>query len=263
MRAHGPQYCRGFTLTELAVVFAIVALLLGTAMFTLSAQTEQRNFEETRRRLEAARELVLAFAVANGRLPCPGTASGDESFTAVFSAANPPPCTSPWGGFLPGRAIGFQIVDANGFALDAWQNRIRYAASSNTVGLVNCAGSNTQPHFTHPPNMRANGITCQPGDLVVCSRAPALAGSNVCDAGTSVTNQNTLVAIVFSTGKNGALGADSAARPNEFRNVNNTRVFVSRTPDPVGATGGEFDDQMMWITVGELYGRLVAAGRLP
>ena len=63
----------GFTLTELAVVFFIVALLMATAMFTLSAQNDQRNFEETRRRLEAARELVLAFAVANGRLPCSGS----------------------------------------------------------------------------------------------------------------------------------------------------------------------------------------------
>jgi len=75
---------QGFTLTELAVVFFIVALLMATAMFTLSAQTDQRNFEETRRRLEAARDLVLAFAVANGRLPCSGTASGDEN-------AAPPP----------------------------------------------------------------------------------------------------------------------------------------------------------------------------
>ena len=104
---------QGFTLTELAVVFFIVALLMATAMFTLSAQTDQRNFEETRRRLEAARDLVLAFAVANGRLPCSGTASGDEN-------PAPPPvgngaCASPWGGFLPARSIGFQITDTNGF----------------------------------------------------------------------------------------------------------------------------------------------------
>jgi hypothetical protein len=38
---------------------------------------------------------------------------------------------------------------------------------------------------------------------------------------------------------------------------------VSRTPDPPGAAGGEFDDQMLWITAGELYSKLIAAGRLP
>ena len=70
---------RGFTLTELAVVFAIVALLLAAGLYTLAAQTDVRNFEETRRRLELARELVQAFAVVNGRLPCPATTSGDEA----------------------------------------------------------------------------------------------------------------------------------------------------------------------------------------
>lgn len=253
---------RGFSLTELAVVLVIVSLLLGTAMYTLSAQTEQRNFEETRRRLQAARELVLAFAVANGRLPCPGTGSGDEALTPGIPP-NSPVCTNPWGAFLPGRAIGYQIVDGNGFALDAWQNRIRYAVSSHTVALVNCAGSSNLPHFTLASNLRANGITCQPGDLVICNRAPGTVGANVCDAGTSVTNQNTVVAVIFSTGKNGALPADSAARPNEFRNLGNGRLFVSRTPDPPTAAGGEFDDQMVWIPVGELYAKLIAAGMLP
>ena len=43
----------------------------------------------------------------------------------------------------------------------------------------------------------------------------------------------------------------------------NDPVFVYHQPQPTGATGGEFDDQMTWITVGELMGKLVAAGRLP
>jgi type II secretory pathway pseudopilin PulG len=243
----------GFTLTELAVVFFIVALLMATAMFTLSAQTDQRNFEETRRRLEAARDLVLAFAVANGRLPCSGTTSGDEAFT---SPPVPPPCTSPWGGFLPARTIGFQITDTNGFGLDAWQNRIRYAVSSNTLPVVGC----TLPHVTNTTNLRANGITCLPGDLVVCNRSPAAPAATTCDAGTAVTNQNTVVAIIFSTGKNGATGGTGL---NEARNLDNNQLFVSRTPDPPGAVGGEFDDQMVWITAGELYSKLIAAGRLP
>jgi len=170
----------------------------------------------------------------------------------------PPNCDSSYGGFLPARAIGFQIVDTNGFALDAWQNRLRYVISG--VAPVGCTGSSTAPHFTNATNLRTNGITCQPGDLVVCNRSPVTVTNTVCDANTSVTNQNIVVAIVFSTGKNGATGGTGT---NEARNLDNNALFVSRTPDPAGATGGEFDDQMLWITVGELYGKLIAAGLLP
>ena len=64
----------GFTLTELAVVFTIVALLLGGAIYTLSAQTDQRQIADTQRRLEEAKEMLLAYAVVNARLPCPAAA---------------------------------------------------------------------------------------------------------------------------------------------------------------------------------------------
>jgi len=248
---------RGFTLTELAVVFTIISLLLATALFTLSAQTEQRNFEETRRRLDAARELLLAFAIVNGRLPCPATAAsaGTEAITTA------PNCDSPYGGFLPARAIGFQVVDTNGFALDAWQNRIRYAVSSATpFGCAVTPLSSDLPHFTIAANLRKNGITCQPNDLVVCNQSPATVTNTTCDANTSVTNLRVVVAIVFSTGKNGATGGTGT---NEARNLDSNALFVSRTPDPTGAAGGEFDDQMQWISVGELYGKLIAAGILP
>src|SRR5205823_4198362 len=87
MRRTSPRSNRGFTLTELAIVTMIVSLLLASLMYTLSAQTDQRNMDDTRRRLEQARDLVLAFALANGRLPCPArytssasNSSGLESF---------------------------------------------------------------------------------------------------------------------------------------------------------------------------------------
>ena len=250
MQALRARRDRGFTLTELAVVFAIVALLLAAGLYTLSAQTDVRNFEETRRRLELARELILAFALVNGRLPCPATASGDE---APLGGGT---CTSAYGGFLPARSIGFQITDNAGFAVDAWGNRIRYAVSSTTP---TCAITPATPHFTNAANLRSNGISCQPNDLVVCASATGITAT-ACGAATPVTNQTTLVALLSSTGKNGVSGS---AGIDEAANVNGDRVFVWHTPTPPGATNGEFDDQMTWITVGELYSKLIAANLLP
>jgi prepilin-type N-terminal cleavage/methylation domain-containing protein len=253
MAPRRPHRARGFTLTELAVVMAIVGLLLASAMYTLSAQTEQRNFEETRRRLDAARELLLTFAIVNGRLPCPATSTsnGDEAPIGGGTCTAP----GPYGGWLPARSIGYQIVDAFGYAIDAWGNRLRYAVSYNA--LTGCLG--TLPHFTNATNLRTNGLTCQPNDLVVCRTATGITATT-CGTAFAVTNQNTLVAIVFSTGKNGAQGS---AGIDEAANLNGDRVFVWHTPTPVGSANGEFDDQMAWISVGELYGRLVAANVLP
>jgi prepilin-type N-terminal cleavage/methylation domain-containing protein len=258
----GARGARGFTLTELAVVFAIVALLLAAGLFTLSAQTEVRNFEETRRRLELARELILAFTVVNGRLPCPATASGDEAPVGGGT------CTNAYGGFLPARSIGFQITDNAGFAIDAWGNRIRYAVSaaipfnSQVPRICRPVADTTppvSPHFTHKDNMRFQGLDCMPSDLVVCQTATGITATT-CGAATPVTNQTTVVAIVFSTGKNGVSGS---AGIDEAANVNGDGVFVWHTPTPAGATNGEFDDQMTWIAVGELYSKLIAAGLLP
>jgi prepilin-type N-terminal cleavage/methylation domain-containing protein len=247
---------RGFTLTELAVVFAIMSLLLGAAMYTLSAQTEQRNLDETRRRLEAARELILAFVVVNGRLPCPAiaTSAGDEAPVGGGTCTAP----GPYGGWLPARSIGFQVSDAAGYAIDAWGNRIRYAVSA--VAPSGCAVAPTTPHFTDRDNLRANGITCQPNDLVVCRSATGITATTCGPAANVLTNQNVVSALVYSTGKNGATGGGGI---DEAANTNGDRVFVWHTPAPAGAAGGEFDDQMTWITVGELYAKLIAAGLLP
>lgn len=237
-------------------------------MFTLNTVAERRGWDDTQRRLDYARDLLLSFAIVNGRLPCPASGlTGDEAFATGSAAAGGGSCTAPYGGYLPAKAIGFQPISSSGAALDGWGNPIRYAVSagtpvnSQTPRICRPVSDTTlpaTPHFTNRNNLKANGIDCQPSDLVVCSAATASATS--CDAGISVVNANTVVAIVFSTGKNSATGG---AGTNEARNLDSNALFVSRTPDPSDAAGGEFDDLLVWIPVGQLYGRLIAAGVLP
>lgn len=246
---------RGFTLTELAVVTAILALLLGSAMMTLSAQAEQRARDETRRRLDAAVEAVVAFAVVNGRLPCPAVngATGDEALAGGGI------CTNAYGGLLPARTIGLQPTDASFYGVDSWNNRIRYAVSS--VAPTGCTGTAAAPHFTSAANLKANGISCKPNDLeIVCSSVAAGVNAS-CNAGTRVVSAQTIAFVVYSTGPNGANAATYGA--DEVENANGDARFVSRTPSPAGGVNGAFDDLVVAVPAGVLYSRLVAAGVLP
>jgi len=251
----------GFTLTELAVVLAIVSLLLGGLLYTLSAQTEQRNFEETRRRLELARELLLSFAATNGRLPCPAVCTDPPTCSAggvEAPSGGGTTCTmTTYSGFLPGRTLGYQQVDSGGYALDVWGNRIRYIVSGTTWGTTPFA-SFTKQHVAGSATAGWS-ISQTPADLVICASATGITATT-CGTATSVTNTSTVVALVFSIGKNGAPGGGGI---DEAANVNGDRVFVYHTPAPVTAANGEFDDQFTWITYGELYARMIAAGVLP
>jgi prepilin-type N-terminal cleavage/methylation domain-containing protein len=253
---------RGFTLTELAVVVFIVGLLISGAIYTVSAQMEQRMRESTQRTLEEARELLVAFALVNGRLPCPATCNDAPKCSLGSSSGDENPagggaCVAPYSGFLPAKAIGFRGIDNNGFARDAWGNLIRYAVSSTTWSAG--AGRFTTSHS--PTGASAWSVSQAPADLQVCTQSQAGA---TCAAGQAVTNPNTVVAVIFSTGKN-LIPLTTPAGADEQENVDGTDgIFVWHDPRPTGATsGGEFDDLVTWIPVSLLYGRMVAAGVLP
>jgi len=263
----------GFTLTELAVVLAIVAILLSSLMWTLSAQSEARARDETLRRLEQGKELLLSFAIVNGRLPCPARCSNSPACNLAGDGGDEQPagggvCTDGYAGYLPGRTLGFQPTDAAGYALDAWNNRIRYAVAQTSSGA--------QPnHFTNAANLKTNGITTTPTDLLVCA-ASTVAGFNAatptCGPAASlnaVTNQNVVAAVVWSQGKNWATmpGGNVDEQINNKQRLpaplNNNPTFVWHDQRPQGAVGGEYDDLMLWIPVGKFYGRMIAAGVLP
>lgn len=274
---------RGFTLLELAIVLFIVALLMSSLMYTLSAQTEQRTRTDTLRALDEAKELLLTFAIVNGRLPCPAsaTSNGLESETVSGNRI----CTDYYTGYLPAKTIGFLPQNASGYAVDAWGNPIRYAVSQGTpvnsqtpriCRPVSATTPPTTPHFTHKDNLKLNGIDCAPSDLVICASATGITTSPpACNTATPVTNQNVVSAVIWSQGKNfstsnylgvkGQAGVDEQVN-NKIRPGtpnSNHAVFVFHPPAPEGAAGGEFDDLMIWIPVGQLYGRLIAAGVLP
>jgi prepilin-type N-terminal cleavage/methylation domain-containing protein len=249
---------RGFTLIEMAVVVAVIGLLLGSLLIPLATQVEERRITDTRRMLDDAREALIGFAIANGRLPCP---TAEAATNGVEDPATGGPCTNAYTGFLPARTLGITPTDEQGFLVDPWGNRIRYA--------VTTANANA---FTAPNGISLQFLTSAPTpDLRVCSTGQSVTGAppNLdCDPGPPDKTLTAIApAVLFSTGPNGrtgGTGADEAQNPNP-NSASNDRLFVSRPPRALGVdlVAGEFDDIVTWLSPNILYSRMTAAGKLP
>ena len=248
---------RGFTLTELAIVMMIIALLAGGLLMTFAAQTENRQIADTQRTLESARDALIGFAVANGRLPCPATAVSNGREDPIGGGA----CTITLDGgagslvqpgFVPAITLGIGPTNTAGQLTDAWGNPVRYAVTRVTSSVPPGVSVNA---FTTAGALRAAGYTGLTTDLTVCvDLAGAPAG--VCPAGQTAT---LVAALVFSTGKTGNSGP---LGPDEQDNLN---VGVATSRNPYFVTHGplvDFDDMVVTLSANVLYGRLVAAGAL-
>jgi prepilin-type N-terminal cleavage/methylation domain-containing protein len=261
---------RGFTLIEMAVALFIIALLLGSLLVPLTTQVESRNYAETQRMLEQAREALVGFAAANGRLPCPAsaTSNGAEHFFSPGGNAANGIChasvtfATAYVGFLPAVTLGFSPVDSSGYALDAWgltQNRIRYAVSNQSVNsTANCTATAVARPFTTTNFMRSATMACITAAttlLYVCNSGTGVTASN-CNTATALASS--VPVVIWSLGPNAATGGTST---DEAENVDNDRIFVYRTKG--GGTGGDFDDLVTWLPGSVLFNRMIGAGQLP
>ena len=242
----------GFTLIELAIALVIIALLATGLMISMVAQRESIAAAETQRQLSEARDALLGFAAAHGRLPCPAAPAA----TGVEQPAGGGNCNNPWDGFLPALTLGLHPTDPNGYALDGWGNPLRYAVT--TSSHATCPNS----CFTTTDGAK-NAWNVGPGtlspDLHVCSTSAGTTGGGAnatCAPGTSLATN--AVAVIFSRGANGGVVPTS---DDEQANGNSDRLFVSHTPTATGAN--EFDDLVLWMSPNILYNRLIVVGRLP
>ncbi len=251
---------RGFTITEMAVVLLVIALLVGGMLLPLTAQDEIRRTSETQATMKGAVEALLGFAAANGRLPCPGTAAsnGIESFAAGGGAGNGN-CSNFHDGFLPGATLGLAPLDGQGRVLDAWGNPLRYAVTD--------ADTNA---FTRTNGVQGIGMAnIATAQLIVCPSGNGVqsAGTASADCSAAVTAYaRNAIAVVHSLGKNagtGGTGTDEQHNPNPNSAVAADRVFVSHDPTPAAAANGEFDDIVLWLSPNVFFNRMIAAGRLP
>ena len=284
---------QGFSLVELAVALAIIALLIAGALIPLSTQMDVRNVADTRRTMESIRDAIIGFAQANGRLPCPaagtvpaggtdaaGRPAGAEQLTPTTL---PPPstaaCTNSFG-VVPWTTLGVPETDG-------WGRRFSYWVSPIFAdGLGTATYNNTFPAIQNP--------TCPPTPPLIPT--PTQSSFALCSMGsfTVKTRNDTthaesalglvLPAVIISHGKNGAgayipsgatlpapSGADELANATHTGAPAGVTTFYSRTPTPsaspcsdaAGPAFCEFDDIVAMISSNTLITRMVAAGKLP
>ncbi|MBI4986006.1 MAG: prepilin-type N-terminal cleavage/methylation domain-containing protein [Rhodocyclales bacterium] len=254
---------RGFSLMELAVVMAILTLLLGGLLPTLTAQQELRARQETEHALADLREALLGFAVVHGRLPCPAVATaasgsagaGTEARTgghcacvdaaSEVAASGGVACTAnSVGGVVPWATLGLPETDA-------WGRRYTYrvAARFGRDPGQSSFGCTSSPD-PNPAPARAGFALCTPGVITIESAAVG---------GTALVSYG-VPAIVVSHGRNGAGAYTQPGSPlpsgnaDEAENSDGDAAFVANTA---------IDDQLVWVPVNLLMNRMIAAGMLP
>ena len=248
IRAHGlvfpatpqPWQQSGFSLVELAVVIIVVTLLLGSLLIPLATQVENRRYNETEKQLEHIREALIGFALAKRYLPCPAKSDSDGTEDRTGTVCTDPGTGTKRVGFVPWVTLGVTQYDA-------WDNLIRYSVD---------------PTFAQsdPASFFALNDT---GDIQIKASATV-----------DLTNIE-IPAIVLSHGKNGfgATTSSGSARvtPGGWDNTFNEQVnatadtvfYVRERTENTGATGGEYDDIVAWVSLNQLFARMVSAGRLP
>jgi len=245
----------GFSLLEMAVVLIILGFVLGAILAPIQAQRQMLHQSQTENTLEIAKKALLGFAQSQGRLPCPATVNGLEDPIGGTVA-----CTKQLG-YLPAATLGIQPTDANGFAVDAWNNRIMYAVAQNSA--VTVPANPITPDFTISSltdGMNIVGIANLTPELRVCKSAAGITATK-CSGGTE-TNYlvNNAVAVIYSTGPTGSQasgGADEDANPKV---PTSQSVFVNH--EPSATAGNEFDHMMVWISPYVLYNAMIEAGQL-
>jgi type II secretory pathway pseudopilin PulG len=255
---------RGFTLAELAIAFLVISLLLGGMLVTLSAQNQARQTAETQRTMENARDALLGFAVRFGRLPCPaldgGPLGGEEARradaikTCEVCAVAAPYCE----GMLPAITLGIGPTDRQGYLVDAWGNRVRYAVTNwsfSGVSVANCPTDFKQcPAFTYANTIASLGMTNAPA----FSGAPML---KICENSACTGAVFYPPAVIWSPGRSHL--ASGAVSADELENLGVTAgTFIMHEEREPGHALGQFDDLVIWLSPSVLYSRLVSAGAL-
>lgn len=227
----------GFSLLELALVVAVLGLLMGAAINPMRHFLRQQWIERERGQLATANELLLAYAVRHGRLPCPDhngdgredNNNGSCGESAIGSAPSDSQRQRIVSGTLPWLDIGAATRNAHG-------HRYRYAVTLHYADEPASADPTEFPRSSGQACPAASMHLLPQPSFTLCS----LGGIDIraADGGWRVREAPF---VVWSA------GAELSARGSgESENADGDRVFVARPWNT------QFDDQVSWLSAAQL-----------
>lgn len=249
------RHASGFSLMELAVVLMIIGTLMSGVLVGVAQSTANARITNAKAQLREIEEALYGFAQANGRLPCPASATSDGEEDPVGTGD----CNEP-NGFVPVATLNlYGPVNEDGLLLDPWRNPVRYSVATQTC--TSCGGTRSFTSSTGLAQVFDDGAISTNDMLRVCSMA------NCADA-SAVIYADLVPAIVYSMGANWA----DYSSDDEIQNSGDGSTMLgayniksSADDDFVSTTYSEedFDDQLVWLSPYVLFNRLVSAGKLP
>jgi prepilin-type N-terminal cleavage/methylation domain-containing protein len=264
----------GFTLVEIAVVLVLVGLLLGSFIGSITQRIETSQRENAKRQLDDIKTALLGFVSAQGRLPCPTTATGNGNEQPFGGSTIAIPCTRQHG-FIPGKTLGISgTYNRDNLLVDVWGNPIRYSVTTNNNNAFTT-------RYTAPAagGIKDVGMANLFPDLVICESDSG--SDNICTAGVRTIITGTPF-VILSLGKDGgdfvtnlaansdqgenageALVAANAAGENTAYTVGVGNAFVSKSYSSLDSAAGLFDDLIVWESQYIIYSRMMEAGQLP
>ncbi len=278
---------RGFTLIELAIALAVVALLLGGLSVPLSKRITEQQYAQTQDNIDKAMDAIIGFALLNQRLPCPDIATLTTDNRDGIEDNNAGGCVvgvntgalgfdfsistdaggASWGD-IPWKTLGL----APPYNSDAWSNRLRYAVVTN---------------FASPaPDLKVN-IESSGNTLLILCRNPSSTATAAPGCISPYSVSNDVAFVVYSSGANGwgatsltnsrapftttqlSFAPDEATNAPEKKTGTNAaavtarKQFVTRDRTESTSTAGEFDDLLGYMPKAKLTARLINAGLYP
>lgn len=260
----------------LPMAAAFLAVAATTVAVQMARQT-QRPLEQqrtTEARMDRIQAALRAFAMSQGRLPCPADGAASTGVASPVTAIDV--CPNP-NGMVPWATLGLQADDA----LDAWARQISYRVYDGLPGMTQANGADMSdcdtvepaPASASPPRyLCTTAHDVVPGDFLSPGNRPGLT------VRVNGANQPQIAWVLVSHGPSGRgawlprSGGQRMALPVNGGDENsNTQpapaAFVQRTEQVLAASGtpldaasdvNHFDDVVRFQSIQDL---IAKAGR--